>query len=69
MELPNYRFPSAKSVWQLIVEKAKNFAKKAFTSSLGLRRACLFYRLLAPELPVQTNAAVTVTNANLDTMG
>lgn len=31
MELPNYRFPSAKSVWQLIVEKAKGFAKKAFT--------------------------------------
>ena len=31
MELPNYRFPSATSVWQLIVEKAKGFAKKAFT--------------------------------------
>ncbi len=31
MELPNYRFPSAKSVWQLIIEKAKGFAKKAFT--------------------------------------
>ena len=28
MELPNYRFPSAKSVWQLIIEKAKRFAKK-----------------------------------------
>lgn len=31
MELPNYRLPSAKSVWQLILEKAKGFAKKAFT--------------------------------------
>ena len=31
MELPNYRFPSAKIVWQLIVEKAKGFTKKAFT--------------------------------------
>lgn len=31
MELPNYRFPSPKSVWQLIVEKAKGFTKKAFT--------------------------------------
>ena len=31
MELPNYRLPSAKSVWQLIVEKAKGFARKAFT--------------------------------------
>lgn len=31
MELPNYRLPSAKSVLQLIIEKAKGFAKKAFT--------------------------------------
>ena len=31
MELPNYRLSSAKSVWQLIAEKAKGFAKKAFT--------------------------------------
>ncbi len=31
MELPNYRLPSPKSVWQLIVEKAKGFARKAFT--------------------------------------
>lgn len=31
MELPNYRFPSAKSVWQLIWEKAKDFIQKAFT--------------------------------------
>lgn len=31
MELPNYRLPSPKSVWQLIVEKSKGFAKKAFT--------------------------------------
>lgn len=31
MELPNYRLPSAKSVGQLIFEKAKSFIKKAFT--------------------------------------
>ena len=31
MELPNYRMPSAKSVLQLIWEKAKDFATKAFT--------------------------------------
>ena len=31
MELPNYRIPSAKSVLQLIVEKAKGFIRKAFT--------------------------------------
>ena len=31
MELPNYRFPSARSVGQLIWEKAKDFLQKAFT--------------------------------------
>lgn len=31
MELPNYRFPSAKSVGQLIWEKAKDFIERAFT--------------------------------------
>ncbi len=31
MELPNYRFPSAKSVFRLIYEKAKDFITKAFT--------------------------------------
>lgn len=31
MELPNYRFPSPKSVWQLIWSKAKDFITKAFT--------------------------------------
>ncbi len=31
MELPNYRFPSARSVTLLMWEKAKDFLKKAFT--------------------------------------
>lgn len=31
MELPNYRFPSAKSVGQLMWEKAKDFIERAFT--------------------------------------
>ena len=31
MELPNYRFPSPKSVWQLIWTKTKDFITKAFT--------------------------------------
>ena len=30
MELPNYRFPSAKSVWQLIIEKAFTIIFVAF---------------------------------------
>lgn len=31
MELPNYRFPGAKSVWRLIWDKAKDFITRAFT--------------------------------------
>ena len=31
MELPNYRFPSAKNVGQLLWEKAKDFLQRAFT--------------------------------------
>lgn len=31
MELPNYRFPSAKSVLQLMWDKAKDFLERAFT--------------------------------------
>jgi ferrous iron transport protein B len=31
MELPNYRMPSPKSVWQLVWEKAKDFLTRAFT--------------------------------------
>lgn len=31
MELPNYRFPSAKSVARLIWDKAKDFLQRAFT--------------------------------------
>lgn len=31
MELPNYRFPSAKSVGQLMWDKAKDFLERAFT--------------------------------------
>lgn len=31
MELPNYRMPGAKSVFQLLWEKTKDFLKKAFT--------------------------------------
>ena len=31
MELPNYRFPSAKSVFQLMWDKAKDFIQRAYT--------------------------------------
>ncbi len=31
MELPNYRMPGAKNVWQLLWDKAKDFMQRAFT--------------------------------------
>ena len=31
MELPNYRMPGARNVWQLLWEKAKDFMQRAFT--------------------------------------
>lgn len=31
MELPNYRLPAAKNVWQLLWEKAKDFLERAFS--------------------------------------
>ena len=31
MELPNYRMPGARNVWQLLWEKAKDFLQRAFT--------------------------------------
>lgn len=31
MELPNYRMPAAKNVWQLLWEKAKDFLERAFS--------------------------------------
>ena len=34
MQLPNYRFPSAKNVGQLLWEKARDFLQRAFTLNL-----------------------------------
>ena len=60
MELPKYRFPSAKSVGQLIWDKAKDFLERAFTiifvdrhgdcqSKQGARK--YVYRALGGKLP------------------
>jgi len=42
MELPNYRFPSMKSVFILLWEKAKDFLTKAFTVIL-LATVCIWF--------------------------
>lgn len=56
MELPNYRMPSAKSVWQLIVEKAKGFAKKAFTIIFAASIVIWFLQTFDLRLNVATTA-------------
>ena len=53
MELPNYRLPSAKSVGQLIWEKAKDFIQKAFTIIFA---ATLIVWFLQNLLPAQIRA-------------
>lgn len=37
MELPNYRMPGIKNVWQLLWDKAKDFISRAFTVILWQR--------------------------------
>ena len=44
MELPNYRFPSAKTVLLLIWDKAKDFIQRAFTVILGATVLIWFLR-------------------------
>lgn len=56
MELPNYRFPSAKSVWQLIAEKAKDFAKKAFTIIFAASIVIWFLQTFDVRLNVAASA-------------
>lgn len=56
MELPNYRLPSAKSVWQLIVEKAKGFARKAFTIIFAASIVIWFLQTFDARLNVAVSA-------------
>ena len=56
MELPNYRLPSAKSVLQLIIEKAKGFAKKAFTIIFAASIVIWFLQTFDIRLNVVTSA-------------
>ena len=50
MELPNYRMPSAKNVFQLLWEKAKDFLHRAFTIIFLASIVIWFLRSFDPKL-------------------
>ena len=58
MELPNYRFPSAKSVGQLCWEKAKDFLQRAFTVIFFATCAIWFLQTFDVRLNVVQDPAV-----------
>ncbi len=57
MELPNYRFPSAKSVIMLMWEKAKDFITKAFTVIFVATVIIWFLQTFDSRLNVVTDSA------------
>ena len=65
MELPNYRFPSAKSVWQLCWDKAKDFLTRAFTIIFVATIIVWFLQTFDTRLNLVTDSA----NSLLATVG
>lgn len=57
MELPNYRFPSAKSVFLLMWEKGRDFIQKAFTIIFVATVAIWFLQTFDLRLNVVENSA------------
>lgn len=57
MELPNYRFPSAKSVGMLMWEKAKDFIQKAFTIIFVATVIIWFLQSFDTRLNIVTDSA------------
>ena len=65
MELPNYRFPSAKSVWQLCWDKAKDYLTRAFTIIFVATIIVWFLQTFDTRLNLVTDSA----NSLLATVG
>ena len=63
MELPNYRFPSAKSVVLLMWEKAKDFLTRAFTVIFMATVIIWFMQTFDPRLNVVENSADSILAA------
>lgn len=60
MELPNYRFPSAKSVLLLMWEKARDFIEKAFTIIFVATIVIWFLQTFDSRLNVATDSAASL---------
>lgn len=57
MELPNYRFPSAKSVFHLMWDKAKDFLQRAFTVIFVATIIIWFFQTFDTRLNVVADSA------------
>ena len=57
MELPNYRLPSAKSVWMLLWDKAKDFLTRAFTVIFVATIIIWFLQSFDSRLNIVTDSA------------
>ena len=57
MELPNYRFPSPRSVLMLLWEKAKDFLSRAFTVIFAATVIIWFFRTFDTRLNVAVDSA------------
>ena len=56
MELPNYRLPSLKNVWQLLWEKAKDFLQRAFSVILIATVVVWFFKSFDYRLELAASA-------------
>lgn len=63
MELPNYRFPSAKSVILLMWDKAKDFIQKAFTVIFAATVIIWFLQTFDWQLNVVTDSSESILAA------
>lgn len=63
MELPNYRFPSAKSVFLLMWEKAKDFIQRAFTVIFLATVIIWFFQTFDLHLNVVTDRSDSILAA------
>ncbi|MCL1822762.1 MAG: ferrous iron transport protein B [Oscillospiraceae bacterium] len=65
MELPNYRFPSAKTVFRLVWDKAEDFIKRAFTVIL-MATICIWF---LQSFDIRLNPAADGTDSILAVIG
>ncbi|MGN0363477.1 MAG: ferrous iron transport protein B [Bilifractor sp.] len=60
MELPNYRMPSAKSVLQLLWEKAKDFLQRAFSIIFLASIVIWFLQTFTPQLQIAADSSSSI---------